>query len=445
MKKFLSQIILLVAAILLVIPGNSKTIKIGCVDDYFPYINMKENGELEGIIIDLWTLWSEKTGVEIEFVPLNIQECINQTQSGEIDIIAAIFFSEERAQYLDFSEPLMRMQTALFVNKQIVVDSLQNFNGVVSLVENSLAHSFLLENYPELKLNVVESNTSLLKSIYTKKIDGFVYDIPNLVGNYKSPKAPNGYYRLETIFAERLRPAIKRGNSELQSLIIMGLGKITVEELVQIIENWDYIKKDRTQLWWFLGAGFILILIILILLYYYYQNKQKAKISSLASKMDWQVIIDKGENDLIEFKSSLRWDYHQEKVNKALELVVVKTISAFLNTEGGMLFIGVNDDGNALGLDNDYQCLSKKNRDGFLLTLTNLINQNLGKSTHKFVTINIISINDKDVCIVSAEKSDKPVFFGKNEKEEFYIRASASSQPLGMRESYKYITSHWEK
>jgi predicted HTH transcriptional regulator len=78
-----------------------------------------------------------------------------------------------------------------------------------------------------------------------------------------------------------------------------------------------------------------------------------------------------------------------------------------------------------------------------MLALTNLINQDLGKSSHLFISINIISLNEKDVCIVSVEKSDKPVFCGKNEKEEFYIRASASSQPLGMRESYKYIKSHW--
>lgn len=63
---------------------------------------------------------------------------------------------------------------------------------------------------------------------------------------------------------------------------------------------------------------------------------------------------------------------------------------------------------------------------------------------HKFLSISIISINDKDVCIVTIEKSDKPVFMGKTDNEEFYIRASASSQPLGVRETYKYINSHWK-
>jgi len=109
-----------------------------------------------------------------------------------------------------------------------------------------------------------------------------------------------------------------------------------------------------------------------------------------------------------------------------------------------MLFIGVDDAGTTLGLDNDYNTMSKKNSDGFLLALTNLINNYLGKSTHKFIKINVVSINEKDICILNIEKSDKPIFISKNEKEEFYIRASASSQPLGVRESYKYINSHWK-
>ena len=39
-------------------------------------------------------------------------------------------------------------------------------------------------------------------------------------------------------------------------------------------------------------------------------------------KTDWKLIIDKGENDQIEFKSSLRWDYRLEKPNRVIEQVI---------------------------------------------------------------------------------------------------------------------------
>ena len=37
-----------------------------------------------------------------------------------------------------------------------------------------------------------------------------------------------------------------------------------------------------------------------------------------------------------------------------------------------MLFIGVDDDGNILGLEKDYNSVGKENHDGFLLSLTTI-------------------------------------------------------------------------
>ena len=446
MKKKLIQFSLTVFILFFSVTSFSQTYKIGCIDDYYPYITTNNNGELEGIIIDWWNLWSEKTGVDIEFIPLDIQSCIDKTKTGEIDAISGMFYSDERAKHVDFSEPFMRMRTVVYLNKKVKIDSLKNFKGTLNLVQNTLAYSYTQKKYQDLKLNTFKSYSALIKAIYLKNIDGFVYDIPNPTGKFKIPSAPEGYYLFKTLFTEKLRPAVKKGNSQLGKLIISGANKISDEELVELVEKYNFFEKDRTQLWWALSLGAGLLIIIVILVIHSIKIRRKTThLPSLNSNTDWQLIIDNGENDLVEFKSSLWWDYRQEKINKVLEIVIVKTISAFLNTTGGMLFIGLDDEGNILGLDNDYQKMSKSNRDGFLLTLTNLINRHLGKSTHMFITINIISINDKDVCIISVEKSDKPIFLGKNEKEEFYIRASASSQPLGIQESYKYIKSHWKE
>ena len=65
------------------------------------------------------------------------------------------------------------------------------------------------------------------------------------------------------------------------------------------------------------------------------------------------------EDESVEFKSTARWDLREQRRNKAMEDAVVKTVAAFLNTDGGTLLIGVADDGALLGLVHDYHTCNR--------------------------------------------------------------------------------------
>ena len=161
-------------------------------------------------------------------------------------------------------------------------------------------------------------------------------------------------------------------------------------------------------------------------------------------RINWKDTISQGENNFVEFKSSLRWDHKEKQVNKTLEHVVIKAISGFLNTKGGTLFIGIDDDGNILGIENDYSTFRKKqDRDGFLLRFDQIVNDYLGKEFNQYISSKVETIEGEDICIVEVSESAIPVFVQNNGKEEFYIRASASTQPMGMKEAHEYINLHW--
>jgi hypothetical protein len=66
-----------------------------------------------------------------------------------------------------------------------------------------------------------------------------------------------------------------------------------------------------------------------------------------------------GENNTIEFKSSYRRDVRNQQLNDALKFQIIKTIAAFLNSEGGKLYVGVADDGTILGIENDINLFQK--------------------------------------------------------------------------------------
>lgn len=161
-------------------------------------------------------------------------------------------------------------------------------------------------------------------------------------------------------------------------------------------------------------------------------------------EINWDDIIKQGENNFLEFKSSLRWDVKLNQLNKSLESVIAKTIAAFLNTEGGRLLIGVDDDGNVIGLDNDYKTLgNKQNKDGFMLKVGEIINNYIGKEFHQYISSKIESINGRDICIVNITAGDMPAYCTMNGEEKFFIRSQAASEPLGTKEIVDYINSHW--
>ena len=159
--------------------------------------------------------------------------------------------------------------------------------------------------------------------------------------------------------------------------------------------------------------------------------------------VDYEDIIKGGESDQVEFKVSIRWDFKKKAVNKFLEFIIAKAISAFMNANGGRLFVGVEDNGEIIGLAHDYAVVHNKNKDGFLLQLTQIINQYLGKAFYQYINAKIIPMKDKEICVVEVAKSKNPVFLKNGGKEEFYVRASASSEPMNMREANEYIKTRF--
>jgi len=138
----------------------------------------------------------------------------------------------------------------------------------------------------------------------------------------------------------------------------------------------------------------------------------------------------------------------QNKINKELEKVIIKTIDGFLNFEGGTLLIGIDDNGGIIGIDKDILTLKKKNIDGFQQLLINLISEYLGAEYSQYIDITFEKVDDKSVCIVNIDKAPQsvfvPVFVREKDTKLFYIRSGNTTKLLNSEEAYNYIQLHWE-
>jgi len=161
-------------------------------------------------------------------------------------------------------------------------------------------------------------------------------------------------------------------------------------------------------------------------------------------KVDVQRMIAEGESEFLEFKSSMRYDYKRQIINKdELGFVIAKTLAGFMNHSGGILLIGVSDDGQILGIEKDIETLSKKSVDGFQLAFKDIVRTQLGLenliNTHLFFE----EFDGHTVCAVLIEKSSIPVYVKTGNDNEFYVRMLNSTIKLSLPETVSYIRSRW--
>lgn len=155
-------------------------------------------------------------------------------------------------------------------------------------------------------------------------------------------------------------------------------------------------------------------------------------------------LLNKDEHENLEFKSTFRWDVRQGGVNKILEKSVMKTVAAFLNSQGGHLVIGVDDNKTVVGVASDYGSLIRKDADGFENHFTQVFHNMIGAEFRQFVKLSWSNVDGKECCVVSVSPSHKPAYLkNDNNGEEFYIRTGNGTTSLKLSEANSYIDSRW--
>lgn len=163
----------------------------------------------------------------------------------------------------------------------------------------------------------------------------------------------------------------------------------------------------------------------------------------LANDSDYVLeLIRRGENKKLEFKSTLRKNLMSGNSDWRIEHAVLKTIVAYLNTDGGTLLVGISNSGEVLGIENDYFL----NEDKFLLHFKQLIKQHIGLAYAPLIEYSLVPVNGKKILKIDCRKSDEAVFLKMDQnEEEFYIRIGPSSERLTGSKLIEYVNRQYNK
>ena len=152
-------------------------------------------------------------------------------------------------------------------------------------------------------------------------------------------------------------------------------------------------------------------------------------------------ILRTGESKTIEFKQTLSMDVKTGKKEKIIEKAILKTLDAFLNTNGGILLVGVSDNKKITGIQGEIKKYYK-NDDKFLLHFKNLVKTKIGESFYPLINYRLVDVEKCKILRIDCKPSDEPCFF---ESKEFYVRTNPATDKLEGPKMVNYIQRHFKK
>jgi len=214
--------------------------------DWYPYEMIDETVGHRGIAADLVSLISSRTGLDIELMHTDDwEESLNMARSGEADIVSLLNKTDERDEWLIFSEPYFIDKSVLITREEHgYISNLERLTGeTVVLPKGTSVEERLRRDYPNLDIAVVESEEEALVWVDRKKSDMTLRSIT--MAAYVINEG--GYFNLKIAgeveaYTNYLRIGITKDDVVLQGILNKGIASISEQEAQTAINNHISIK-----------------------------------------------------------------------------------------------------------------------------------------------------------------------------------------------------------
>jgi PAS domain S-box-containing protein len=263
-----------------------QSIRVVMDDNYPPFVFRDGSGKLQGVLIDQWRLWEQKTGVRAEVSAMDWEQAQRRMLAGEFDVIDTIFKTEQRLSSYDFTSPYQEIDVPIFFHKNITgITDTASLKGFAVAAKKGDAAVEILGRHGVSNLQLFNSYEDIIRAAKEHKVTVFVVDKPpalyllhkyNIFDRFRQSSSLNvGYFHR----------AVKKGNQELLQAVENGFDHISKDELKKIETRWYGSQLDDSfPLRYFLIVGGCLALLLLIL--FVWNRALSAKVATRTAELN---------------------------------------------------------------------------------------------------------------------------------------------------------------
>lgn len=253
-------------------------IKVAVDRDYPPY-EWLEDDEYKGFVIEYMKLIEKLIGIKFQIVKnKSWDEIINLAKDGKIDVVTSITNTPERSEYLNFTQYYRSSPIVIIDNgKNGFVTGLKYLNNKkVSIEKSYFMEEILKNNYPNIKLEVVESTKKALELANLGKVDAYVGDIGLADNIIKKHNFSNLRFSGQTQYSSGQGFGVLKDNKELLSILNKAVKSLPEVQIESMFNHWLSIERgvDRKTITIY---AFGILFILMISLYWVYRLKNEIR------------------------------------------------------------------------------------------------------------------------------------------------------------------------
>ncbi len=226
-------------------------ITVACPMGAPPFSFLESDGEVKGAVIDLWRLWSQKTGISVRFKSGPWGQTVADVCSGIADVHAD--FDEPDHPCLELVTPTADFSQNIFWHKNITgVRSIDDLDGIqIGIVEDTVEHQHVLQHYPSARIAPYSSIPEIVEAARKGEIKAFVSIEESLIWRLKEIDILTDFRfnPKQYLFRNIAYAAVKRGDDALADEVREGMARISPAERSAIERKWldrYSLKADDT-------------------------------------------------------------------------------------------------------------------------------------------------------------------------------------------------------
>ncbi|WP_144207336.1 diguanylate cyclase domain-containing protein [Shewanella donghaensis] len=212
-----------------------------------PFIDIGIDGRPHGLFVDIWELWSEKTGISIDFIASDMNGSIELIKKGLADVHIGYPEGDDMKTGLNRVNHFYTVKSRFF-SYQNQVDNINQVDGQrIGIFATSPYIIELRKMLPNAQLRYYESMDQMIDASKNGDIIGFIASSAYTSHYLLNNKYWSEFTQFNSVeFITEIYNLTKVENSELAQRITNGFELISLHELIQLEKKWLLNSKDRT-------------------------------------------------------------------------------------------------------------------------------------------------------------------------------------------------------